>query len=122
MTFILARILPLLSGVGIRAIAMGVAATMLFAALGYGVWAIRNDARMDERREWQDRMAAAEAADRATAAKRAAEATALAAAERAALESELALAHEAVERIGKQLASRPRVVAYPKGIIAELNR
>lgn len=111
-----------LSGVLAKAIALAVAATVVVGGIAFAVWAIRHDARMDERREWQEKMARAEAAARATAAENARKASEVAAAERAALESELALAHEVVERIGKQLASRPRVPAYPKAIIQELNR
>lgn len=111
-----------LTGIGARAIALAVAATIGATLLGGGIWWMRHDARMDERRAWETKMARAKAAEAATAAENARKASEVAAAERAALESELALAHEAVESIGKQLAGAPRTIAYPRAIIPELNR
>lgn len=121
-TFFAARIAPAVTGIGAKAIAIAVAATIGIIALALGVWAIRHDARMDERRVWEAKMARIEAAEAIRAGKVAQEAAALAAAERAALESELALAHETLARITDHLTARSRVIAYPKAIIQELNR
>jgi hypothetical protein len=126
MTWLLAlipgRVLAALTGIGAKAIALAVCATIIFGGIGYGLWWIRNDGYQDGRREIQAEMDRAAAIERAQASKKAREAAEVAAAERAALESELAVSHEAVERIGKVLALTPRKPVYPKAIIPELNR
>lgn len=110
------------AGVTFKAVVLAICAAFVCGMIGYGLWWIDNNATLRERADWETRMARAEAAEHAQAAEKARKASEVAAAERAALESELALAHEAVERIGKQLAGRPRSTVYPKAIIPELNR
>lgn len=108
-----------LSGIGMQAVAVVLGVAIFFGAI---FW-LRHDARMDERAQWQLRMANARIQQAALRQKRERESLAIGMRAEKNLLEELDASSAIISELEGKLAARPaRVVCYPKDVVRALNR
>lgn len=113
-----AKAIGALSGV----LAQAIAVCVMVLALFIGIWWIRHDARMDERRAWEARMATARAAQLVIRNRQRAKSEEIAQKNASEWAQELVLSAASRRDLEDQLARRVRTVCYPKDIIKALNK
>lgn len=111
-----------LSGITAQAIGIAVAVAVAVALVIGGIWWLRHDARMDERATWETRLAQAEAKAEADARERERASEALGKERADEWAAALAASDAARAEAEAKLATRKRVIAYPKEIVEALNR
>jgi hypothetical protein len=111
-----------LAGPLAQAIAAASAVLVLVTAIVLGLAWVRNDARQDERAALELKQHRAQALEMAKAWNRQARAQQLAAQAQEAYAAELGFAQVRIEDLEQRLATRARVVCYPKNIVRTLNK
>jgi len=107
-----------LAGVTAQAIAVAVAVALVIG----GIWWLRHDARMDERASWEARLTTAKLQAVLKARERERQSQAIATQEAGVWQAMLAASEAASAEAEAKLASRARVVCYPKEIVRALNK
>lgn len=113
-----ARVLGTLTGIAAQALA----ATIVVALIGGGLWWLRHDARNDERATCQADMSNAQIADLTQTVARQKESEALAVTRQAELELERDAARILADDLQGKLGPGKRRIVYPKEIVKALNR
>ena len=117
LTALSARAIAWVTGIGAQAIAVAVAVALVIG----GIWWLRYDARMDERRAWETRMANARVADQIKAMfrERKRQDAARKAADEAARAAELA---EAAAKEAEAGLPTKRLIVWPVDVVRAINK